>query len=494
MHFDLTQDEAVIIEIIANNLSGEILAGNSVLEQIETFTKISGRMSTLPKWYHSGAIVCSMGGSKKARKLVSDLKRHDTKIAGLWIQDWTGSHNTVIGLRLWWTWTLDEKLYPDFAKLTKELKKDGIETLTYINPFLTPPNFRKNKRSKYYLQAHKNGYFVKDESGEPYAQDMGGFSGTLVDFTNPMARAWFKNIIKKELIDKGVKGWMHDYGESLPFDAVLHSGQSAAKYHNEYVVEWAKLAREVIKETGHASDTTFFMRAGHLKSPKYAPSFWTGDQLTSWDKHDGIKTAVTGLLSSGFSGYSINHSDIGGYASFNNRFSGNITRSRELLYRWIELNAFTSLFRTHDGINPGMSYQINTDEDTLAFFAKFSKIFAVLAPYREKLFKAAAQKGHPVVRHPILHYPKDQTITKLDYQFMLGDQFMVAPVLDPDKPAQRVYLPRGSWVHLWSHKTISSNGKWVVINAPVGQPPVFYKKGSADGENLYKTLGSRGLL
>ena len=41
--------------------------------------------------------------------------------------------------------------------------------------------------------------------------------------------------------------------------------------------------------------------------------FWLGDQLMSWDEYDGIKTALVGILSGGVSGYSMMHSDVGGY-------------------------------------------------------------------------------------------------------------------------------------------------------------------------------------
>jgi hypothetical protein len=59
-------------------------------------------------------------------------------------------------------------------------------------------------------------------------------------------------------------------------------------------------------------DGVFFMRAGFRGSPAYARLFWLGDQMVSWQRHDGIKSAVTGLLSGGLAGYAYNHSDIGG--------------------------------------------------------------------------------------------------------------------------------------------------------------------------------------
>lgn len=89
------------------------------------------------------------------------------------------------------------------------------------------------------------------------------------------------------------------------------------------------------------------MRAGFRESPKWASLFWQGDQMVSWQANDGIKSAVVGLLSSGISGYAFNHSDIGGYCSVNLPFF-KYQRSEELLLRWMELNAFTTVFRTHE--------------------------------------------------------------------------------------------------------------------------------------------------
>jgi alpha-glucosidase (family GH31 glycosyl hydrolase) len=42
---------------------------------------------------------------------------------------------------------------------------------------------------------------------------------------------------------------------------------------------------------------------------------WLGDQLVSWDAHDGLKSALLGMVQGGLSGLSMSHSDIGGRAS-----------------------------------------------------------------------------------------------------------------------------------------------------------------------------------
>ena len=88
------------------------------------------------------------------------------------------------------------------------------------------------------------------------------------------------------------------------------------------------------------------MRSSNLKSVKHTPLYWLGDQLVSWDNFDGLKTVLNGFLSSGISGHSLTHSDIGGYT----QVPFIHIRSKELLLRWIEISTFGSaIFRTHIG-------------------------------------------------------------------------------------------------------------------------------------------------
>ena len=57
------------------------------------------------------------------------------------------------------------------------------------------------------------------------------------------------------------------------------------------------------------------MRSGSTHSPKVTPLFWLGDQLVSWDHYDGLGSAIIGAITSGLSGFTLTHSDIGGYTS-----------------------------------------------------------------------------------------------------------------------------------------------------------------------------------
>jgi alpha-glucosidase len=276
---------------------------------------------------------------------------------------------------------------------------------------------------------------------------------------------------------------------------VLSSGADPKSYHNRYAEEWAEVNREAIREAGREDDVVFFNRSGYLKSPGYSTLFWLGDQLVSWDEHDGIKSAVTGLLSSGLSGYSLQHADIGGYTAIDNPLL-EYHRSKELLMRWSELAAFTVVFRTHEGNRPEVNHQIYSDEETLRHFSRFAEVYVAWKPYRTELVREAAETGLPVVRHPFVHYPHDPEVHGLDYQFMVGSELMVAPVLDPGEDAVEVYLPAGRWVHLWSGREYGSpeEGTYKTVRAPIGEPAVFYKEGSEAGRRFREELGRRGLL
>ena len=96
----------------------------------------------------------------------------------------------------------------------------------------------------------------------------------------------------------------------------------------------------------------------------------------------------------------------------------------------MELNAFTALFRTHEGLIPSISAQIDTDAETLSHLARFALVYKSLALYRKMLVDEASKLGHPVVRHLFLHYPDDPNVHELRYQYLLGPDFLIAPFLD----------------------------------------------------------------
>eukprot|EP00899_Mesostigma_viride_P012381 jgi/Mesvir1/21143/Mv14191-RA.2 len=226
----------------------------------------------------------------------------------------------------------------------------------------------------------------------------------------------------------GVLGWMADFGEYLPFDAVLWSGESTSTAHNRFPEMWADINRRAVEAAGLRGTSVFFSRAGAHKSPAISPLFWLGDQLVSWDRHDGLQSVITAMTSAGLSGYSLMHSDVGGYTSIK-RFPFRYLRSKELAMRWMEASAFAdALFRSHEGTLPDDSCQVYSDEDL----------------------------------------------------FLLGRDLLVVPVLKHGSTEVEAYLPAGgdSWEDVWTGQrfnTSEGTGLLVKRPAPLGHPAVFLR-------------------
>lgn len=504
--FDLSRDDVVETSVLSDTMVGRVLAGDSGLDIIEAYTEYAGRMPPLPDWMNEGAVVGTQGGTAKVLAELFQLVQHGCPISAFWLQDWVGRRQTSFGSQLWWNWELNEDWYPEWHGLVALLDEMDIRVLSYVNPFLVDVESEQGFARNLFREATQAGYLVRDAKGAPYLVKNTDFDAGLLDLSNEAARQWFKDVLRDEVLGVGVSGYMADFAEALPFDGYLASGEDAASYHNLYPEQWATLHRELFEEEGLLGDAVFFSRAGFTRSPSQATLFWEGDQLPSWDGDDGLASAIKGLISSGLSGFSLNHSDIGGYTTIAQWYATLVdpfqlwgiktTRSQELFERWAEANAFTAVYRTHEGLIPEENAQYYSNEETYRHFTRFAKVYKALASYRRQLMDEAWTKGYPVVRHPMLHFEDDPETLGLERQFMLGADFMVAPVLEEGAQTVEIYLPQGRWVHVWSGGLVEapSQGAWFTVDAPIGRPAVYYKEGSAAGQEFVANLSAAGVL
>ncbi|MCB1193023.1 MAG: alpha-glucosidase [Leptospiraceae bacterium] len=476
--FDFTDAGKTKVEFWEENLKGNIWVADDPLDLIQLYTEKTGRFPLLPDWAY-GTWMGLQGGSEKTKNTVKEAMDAGNPVTVLWIQDWVGKRKTSFGSQLWWRWKADEKTYPNFKEFCTEMEQSGVKVLGYINSFLA-------NEGEMFEEAKKFGYLVKNQKGEDYEIETAGFPAYLIDLTNPDAAKWTKEIIKKNMIEAGLLGWMADFGEFLPFDAKLHSGVSAELYHNIYPVDWARINREAIQEVGMEGKIVFFTRAGYSYSNKYSTLFWLGDQMVSFGENDGLPSTVTGMLSGGISGLALNHSDIGGYTTINN-FIKDYHRSEELFQRWVELNAFTPIFRTHEGNRPEENHQSFTNPKTVEFFAKFGRIHFALKDYFKYLVDEAHKKGYPVIRPLYLHYPKDKNTYDLKKQFLVGQDILVIPVLEKGAEEVEGYFPAGRWENIWNNEFLKG-GRRHTINTPIGKPAVFIKENGEWSEKIKNAI------
>ncbi|MBN2154326.1 MAG: alpha-glucosidase, partial [Candidatus Lokiarchaeota archaeon] len=236
---------------------------------------------------------------------------------------------------------------------------------------------------------------------------------------------------------------------------------------------------EAVAEAGRDAGedaVVFFSRSGNAGTTRHSPLVWAGDQIMTFALDMGLAAAICAGISVGFVGVGQFHADIAG--EFRMPW---MRRTKDLFMRGTEHAAFTPVMRTHDA-KGASGWTLDTDEDTLRHFAKFSRIHARLAPYLKHAIQEYVDAGLPVIRHCYLHYEDDPTFhaTKprsLQYQYLLGRDLLVAPVYTKKTMTRKLYLPKDEWIHVWSGK--EHGGGWVEVPAPHGEPPVFYRRGSA---------------
>lgn len=467
--FNFQKDDCHIIKV--DSISPFYIGFGDDFESLMTnLTSIVGRQPELPDWVYNGHILGIQGGTDVMMSSVKQATDVGIPVAGVWIQDWEGRRVTAVGKQLYWNWQWDKELYPNLDIKIKELKEKNIRVLGYVNPFLAV-------EKPLYNEASEKGYCVKNSEGKDYYVAITTFPAAMIDLTNPDAYQWIKNIIKENMINLGLSGWMADFGEYLPTDCVLYSGENPELIHNTWGSLWAKVNIEAVEESGMLGEIVFFTRSGYSDTPRYSTLMWCGDNHVDFSIDFGLPSVIPAMLSLTCCGFGLSHSDVGGYTSF-----FNLKRSEELYMRWCEMNAFSPVLRGHEGLNPDLNAQFNASEAVISHNAKMATIHKKLAPYLKDAVKYNSESGVGVVRPLFFYYDEQQAYNEC-YEYMLGRDILVAPVIKAKATSREVYLPNDNWIHLWTGKEYKGGNH--CVDAELGNIPVFIRKEAQDVLNIF---------
>jgi alpha-glucosidase len=467
--FDFSNENQTTLHFRSIPKSVLFYQGENIADCLRILSEKTGKHPRLPDWVSTGAIVASQGGWDKATKLVDQVLENGGKVSAIWSQDWSGQLITKFGTQVFWNWQVDNNLYPQTAEKIKELNAKGIRFLGYINTFL-------KEDTVLYHEAKASNYLVLTQTAEPYLIKSTTFKAGIVDLTNPLAFDWYKKVIQKEMIDLGLSGWMADFGEYLPTDAIIYDSRGAQEMHNVWPDLWARCNYEAIVERKKEQDIFVFNRAGFTHTHGYTNSMWVGDQHVDFSKEYGLPSVIVAMLSLSMTGKGVSHSDIGGYTTI-----FHMKRSEELFMRWAEMNVFSPVFRTHEGNRPESNVQVNSSQKVLEHFCRMSALFFKLKPYHQYVLDEYQTKGLPMVR-PMFLESNENEAYQLQYQYMYGDSILVAPVIEEGETSIHVWLPEGNWTNVFTKVKIQ--GGWHIIDAPIGQPAVFIKSDTSWSEIL----------
>lgn len=438
-----------------------VFHGPTPLDVVRELGDELGRPTRPPPWAWD-LWIGAQGGRAAVLADADRLEQSRIPAKVLWVQDWTGPRpNLDGGSGVQYRWVEDAAFYPDLAGMIASLHGRGYRFLSYANPFVV-------RGLEHFDEMASRGLLIKKADGQVYEHVAPNGSASHPDLTSPAARDYVKAALRRMVVTLGTDGWMSDFGEWLPLDAVYASGADPRAEHNLFPIRWHELWREVMNEVRPDGDFVVFARSGFTGAHKNAQVYWVGDQEADFSAYDGLPTVVPAMLTLGLSGIPVATHDIAG-------FSGGPS-TKELFMRWAELGALSPIMRTHDGNKKDANWAWDKDAETTLHFRKMARLHAALRPDLERLADEAARTSAPMVRHLVLHHPGDAEARKVSDAYLLGEAILVAPVLEPGKTRRRVYLPAGAWWHVWSGARFEG-GAFVEVDAPLGEPPIFTRDG-----------------
>lgn len=206
-NFDFTESDAVTVRYDSLSVDGAFTRSDNLFDAIEALTAYTGRQPALPTWVDEGAVLGIQGGQDKVNSIVKQGIDLGAPIAGVWLQDWVGTHSQVgpyINIsRLWWNWENDDVLYPEWTDFVQNLRDEyNVRTLSYINVFLTNVSTKSTGyRRNLYDEASASHYFVQNTTTNSTAviSSGPGLEAGIVDLTNPYLREWFLDVLKEQV-------------------------------------------------------------------------------------------------------------------------------------------------------------------------------------------------------------------------------------------------------------------------------------------------------
>jgi alpha-glucosidase (family GH31 glycosyl hydrolase) len=322
--------------------------------------------------------------------------------------------------------------------------REGLAVLTYVNPMLC------QSYEPLFSQAVAAGVLQRTAAGRvaTFNSFVGGTgpAGFTIqpvgqfDFSRRAGVDTYAGVLRR-VIETGHDGWMEDFGEYTPLEA-LAAERTGTAVHNHYPTSYHCGVREILRGPLRGHPVVRFQRSGWTGVARCSDDVWGGDPTTTFG-FDGLSSAVRQALTLGLSGISRWGSDIGGYDTI----ADDPKLTPELLARWIEFGAVSGVMRMKkSGLAiPPYERPQPWDPPTIGIWRRYTKLHTQLYPYLRAADAQYRRTGLPLMRALLLRDPRDAGAGRED-EFLLGDDLLAAPVLRDGARERSVYLPRGRWL------------------------------------------------
>ena len=322
-------------------------------------------------------------------------------------------------------WQEDYGVYDEFHKgkvpdpkfLVDELHKLGFTVMVWVSPIIASAGPR-------YKFLRDRNYLVRGADGEIAVRKWWSGYSAVLDFTNPDAASWMEGQLDTLTKKYGVDGFKFDAGDTY-------------FYKDDDIIYEPTLAR---------NHTYYFNKFGEkYKFNEFRAAWKSGgrpivsrlhDKYHSWNEF-GINTLIGHTVVQGLLGYAYNCPDMVG-GGIIDCFGENSSLDEELFVRWAQANSMMGMMQI--SIAP---WRVLSDEnskrviDAIKLHEKFGSLFLELAV-------EASKTGEPLVRHMAYVFP-DENFETINGQFMIGNDILVAPVIEKGATTKAVKFPTGNW-------------------------------------------------
>ncbi len=316
-------------------------------------------------------------------------------------------------------WNFHPGRFPEPKAMADTLHKMGFKVMLWVCNFISPDSLT-------FRQLRDQSFLVKEENGRPALGEWwNGYSGML-DVTNTEAVAWFKNELKKLTDRFGIDGFKLDSGDIDHFrEGFVCSRPCNA---NEYCEEWAKIGLDYTLNEYRAC----WKLGGQPIVQRLS------DKMHSWKLENGLGSLVPNGLAQGIMGHSFTCPDMIGGGEYKDFLENDLRLDQELIVRNAQCAA---LF-------PMMQFSVAPwrvlNQENLTYCVEAAKLHESMGGEIIELAREAAVTGEPIIRHMEYVFPR-KGYEKIIDQFMLGNDILVAPVLQKGVTAKKIVFPDGVW-------------------------------------------------
>ncbi len=310
--------------------------------------------------------------------------------------------------------SFDEGRYPDPIDMIKKLHELGFEVVVDVAPFVSPDSeeFRSlDKEHDAFLKDALDPEEIKIVKWEK------GYSA-LLDLSKPDIQSWLESKLNRTRKKYGVDGFKLLGGSLEHFSDVVAAESSDS---HDLVTAYAKI--------GLSQKMAFLgpgMQMGGYPLVRSLPT-----QELTWGT---LGSVIDAVALQGIMGYP--YSEVSFY-----RDNANPRDSidQELIIRAFQLQAFM----------PSMAAlpipSVLLDEDHKAAYKKALAIRTELGSQITKLANRAASSGVPLVQTMEYAFP-DKGYIDIHDQFLLGKDYLVAPILEANQDKKEITFPKGNWL------------------------------------------------